>query len=355
MAASTSTHKARLLTGDRPTGSLHLGHYVGSLAQRVKLQDEYESFILIADYHMLTTKQSKEDIEKTDTHARDLMHAYLSVGLDPAKVTFYLQSQVSEVAELTLLLSMMISVPRLQRLPSLKDMARSASLSEMPLGLLSYPVLQSADILLPCAHIVPIGKDNEAHIELTRELVRRFNYLYGSVFPEPKALLGSANTLVGTDGKAKMSKSLNNAIHLFDDAKTVEKKVMGMYTDPKRVSADVPGSVENNPVFIYHDAFNENKAEVDDLKRRYREGGVGDVEVKQKLAKALNNFLNPIREKKNHLEQESGYVDEVLYEGTMRMRQVAQETIVMVRKAMGLSGVWNRVRRKVEKRHKKNS
>lgn len=349
MLSSINSNKPRLLTGDRPTGSLHLGHYVGSLQHRVKLQDSYESFILIADYHMLTTKQNKEDIEKTDIHARELMNAYLSVGLDPGKVTFYLQSQVSEVAELTLLLSMMVTVPRLQRLPSLKEMACSANLSEMPLGLLSYPVLQSADILLPRAHIVPVGKDNEAHIELTRELVRRFNSLYEDVFPEPEVLVGSTGTLVGIDGKAKMSKSLNNAINLFDDEKTVEKKVMRMYTDPNRIRADVPGCVENNPVFLYHDAFNANKAEVEDLKTRYREGTVGDVEVKQKLHQALNEFLNPIREKKCDLDNKSGYVDEILYEGTMRMRHIAQETIVMVRKAMGLSGVWNRVRRRIEK------
>lgn len=350
-SSSTPTAgKPRLLTGDRPTGELHLGHYVGSLRQRVALQDTYESFILIADYHMLTTKPEKAEIEQTDARAKSLMLAYLAVGLDPRKVTFYLQSQVSEVAELSLLLSMMVSVPRLQRLPSLKDMARSANLSEMPLGLLAYPVLQSADIILPLAHIVPVGKDNEAHVELTRELVRRFNHLYGETLPEPKPLLGEIKTLVGTDGQAKMSKSLGNTINLFDDEKTVLKKVMGMYTDPARVRSDIPGTVEDNPVFMYHDAFNSDKAEVADLQERYRRGAVGDVEVKQKLARALNAFLQPIREKKELIEKDKGYVEEVLYEGTARMKKTAQQTLMLVRKAMGLTGVWNRVRRKIEGR-----
>lgn len=349
------TNKPRLLTGDRPTGALHLGHYVGSLKQRVALQDTYESFILIADYHMLTTKNTQQDIAETDANARELMLAYLSVGLDPAKVTFYLQSQVTEVAELTLLFSMFTTVARLQRVPSLKDMAKNANLSEMPLGLLSYPVLQSADIILPLAHIVPVGKDNEAHIEVTRELIRRFNYLYNADLPEPEILIGGEQTLVGTDGNAKMSKSLNNAIYLFDDEKTVLKKVMSMYTDPNRVSADVPGRVENNPIFIYHDVFNPHKKEVEELKQRYRLGKVGDVEVKQKLAHALNIFLNPLREKKHALEKDTGYADEILYNGTMHMRKVAQNTIMTVRKAMGLTGVWNRICRKIEKRNKKNN
>ena len=350
---SLETEKPRLLTGDRPTGSLHLGHYVGSLKQRVALQDTYESFILIADYHMLTTKPQKEAIEETAVNSKKIMEAYLAVGLDPDKTTFYLQSQVEEVTELTLLLSMLTTVPRLQRLPSLKDMAQNAQLTEMPLGLLGYPVLQSADILLPRANIVPVGKDNEAHVELTRELAKRFNYLYSEVFPEPKTLIGEVQTLVGTDGNAKMSKSLNNAIYLFDDSKTVTKKVMGMYTDPNRIRADIPGKVEGNPVFIYHDVFNPNTKEIDDLKERYRSGSVGDVEVKEKLAKALNNFLDPIREKIERIVSNNGYVEQVLYQGTQKMKRIAQETLIATRKAMGLTGVWNRIRRKAENYSKK--
>jgi tryptophanyl-tRNA synthetase len=232
-------------------------------------------------------------------------------------------------------------------------MARAAHIEEMPFGLLGYPVLQAADILLPRAHLVPVGKDNVAHVEITREIARRFNNLYGEVFPIPEAMVGQVPTLVGTDGQAKMSKSLGNAIFLSDDAKTVEKKVFSMYTDPNRIRADIPGQVRGNPVFIYHDVFNPNKAEVEDLKERYRKGRVGDVEVKEKLARALNNFLDPIRERRAAIEAQSGLVDEVIYEGTLRTRQVAQETLMMVKKAMGLTGVWNRISRKAEERRKR--
>ncbi|MEM5948410.1 tryptophan--tRNA ligase [Spirochaetia bacterium 38H-sp] len=346
--------KKRILTGDRPTGKLHLGHYVGSISNRVKLQDKYECFFIIADLHMLTTKPGKEDIEAISDNARDMVLDYLACGIDPEKSVIYLQSAVPEIYELNLFFEMLVTVPRLQRLPSLKDMAKAAHLDEMPFGLLGYPVLQAGDILLPMAHLVPVGKDNLAHVELTREIARRFNNLYGEVFPIPEPLVGDVPTLVGIDGKAKMSKSLNNAIMLSDDAKTVEKKVYKMYTDPNRVSADVPGQVEGNPVFIYHDIFNSDKEEVEDLKMRYREGRVGDVEVKQKLAKALNNFLEPIRERREKYSSITGYVDEVLYQGTLRMREEARKTLVTVRKAMGLTGVWNRISRKAEK-YRKNA
>ena len=202
-------------------------------------------------------------------------------------------------------------------------MARSAQLEEMPFGLLGYPVLQAADILLPRAHLVPVGKDNEAHVEITREFARRFNTMYGEVFPLPDVMIGEVPTLVGTDGQAKMSKSLNNAVYLCDDAKTVEKKVAGMYTDPNRVRADVPGTVEGNPVFAYHDAFNGDKAEVEDLKERYRAGKVGDVEVKSRLASVLNRFLDPLRERRASLEAHKGMVDRIILEGTERMRAEA--------------------------------
>jgi len=270
----------RILTGDRPTGRMHLGHYVGSLVNRVRLQDEYECFFIIADLHTLTTKPQKDAVGEIYGNAREMTLDYLAVGIDPAKSVIYLQSAVHEVYELNLIFEMLVNVPRLSRMPSLKDMARSANLNEMPYGLLGYPVLQAADILLPRAHLVPVGKDNESHVEITREIARRFNSMYEEVFPIPDVMIGDVPTLVGTDGSAKMSKSLDNAIFLSDDAKTVKKKVFGMYTDPKRVRADVPGTVEGNPVFIYHDAFNGNRAEVDDLKERYRAGKVGDVEVK---------------------------------------------------------------------------
>jgi len=345
--------RKRILTGDRPTGKLHLGHYVGSLANRVRLQDEYNCFFIIADLHMLTTKPTKDDVLNIAVNAREMILDYLACGVDPEKSTIYLQSAVHEVYEMNLIFENLVTVPRLQRVPSLKDMARSANLNEMPLGLLGYPVLQAADILMPRANLVPVGKDNEAHVELTREIARRFNSMYGEVFPVPDVMVGDVPTLVGTDGDAKMSKSLNNAIYLSDDSKAVIKKVNGMYTDPNRIRADIPGKVEGNPVFIYHDVFNTNKSEVNDLKERYSKGMVGDVEVKQKLAAAVNSFLEPIRERRNKFENKSGFVDEVIYNGTMVMREEARQTLSEMKKAMGLTGVWNSISRKAEKARKK--
>ncbi len=345
--------RKRILTGDRPTGKLHLGHYVGSLANRVRLQDEYECFFIIADLHTLTTKPEKEHIEGLAENVRSAVLDYLACGIDPARSVIYLQSAVPEVVELSLFFQNLVTVPRLSRIPSLKEMAQGAGIEEMPLGLLAYPVLQAADILLPRAHLVPVGKDNVAHVEITRELARRFNYLYGDTLPVPEVMVSDFGSLVGTDGNAKMSKSLNNAIFLSDDEKTVKKRVMSMYTDPKRVSADVPGTVEGNPVFQYHDAFNPDKAEVEDLKDRYRAGKVGDVEVKEKLVRALNAFLDPIRERRAHYESQSGLADEVIYDGTLRMREEARATLSAVKKAMGMASLWNRIARKAEDVKKK--
>ena len=345
--------RKRILTGDRPTGKMHLGHYVGSLKNRVALQDEYECFFIIADLHMLTTKPSKESIEGIDETAREMVLDYLASGVDPEKSTVYLQSAVHEVYELNLLFEMLVTVPRLSRLPSLKEMARDAGLTEMPFGLLGYPVLQAADILMPRAHLVPVGKDNLAHVELTAEIARRFNRLYGEVFPIPHGLVGEVPTLVGTDGQAKMSKSLGNAIFLSEDSAAVRKKVFSMYTDPKRVSADIPGTVEGNPVFAYHDAFNTRVEEVEDLKERYRAGRVGDVEVKEKLARALNEFLDPLRERRAFYEGQTGLIDEIIYEGTLRTRDEARETLRLAKDAMGLNRVFTRISRRAERRRKK--
>lgn len=346
-----TTEKKRILTGDRPTGKQHLGHYVGSIANRVKLQHEYESIFIIADLHMLTTKNSKEEIGEIDKNARDLVLDCIASGIEPENVTFYLQSGIPEMHEIYTLFQNLVTVSRLERIPSLKDMARAANI-EMPFGLLGYPVLQSADILHVKAHLVPVGKDNLAHVEITREIARRFNYLYGDVFPEPDGLVGDVPTLVGTDGQAKMSKSLNNAIYLSDDPKTVEKKVRGMFTDPNRVRADIPGTVEGNPVFIYHDAFNPNITEIDDLKTRYREGTVTDVEVKEKLTIAINHFLAPIHERRERY-METGLVDEIIVSGTETVREITRATLFEMKKAMGLTGVWNRIKRKAEDRAKK--
>ena len=343
--------RKRILTGDRPTGKLHLGHYVGSLVNRVRLQDEYECYFIIADLHTLTTRPEKEHIDELRENIREMVLDYLAAGIDPQKSTIYLQSAVHAVYEMNLFFEMLVTVPRLSRLPSLKEMARAAKMDEeaIPFGLLGYPVLQTADILMPRAHLVPVGKDNEAHVEVAREIARRFNRMYGEVFPVPEVMIGQVPTLVGTDGQAKMSKSLGNAIFLSDDSKTVRKKVFSMYTDPNRIRADIPGRVEGNPVFIYHDVFNPNKEEVEDLKARYRAGRVGDVEVKEKLARALNAFLDPLRERRAEFAARPGYVEQVIYEGTLKVSRLADETLLMMKKAMGLTGVWNRISRKARK------
>ncbi len=246
--------RKRILTGDRPTGDLHLGHYVGSLANRVRLQDEYECFFIIADYHALTTAYDRS--AEVQGNIRSLVLDYLSVGMDPERSTIFLQSLVPEIPELYMLFSMLVSVPRLQRMPALKEVMRDLKLETATLGLLEYPVLQAADILCVRGDMVPVGKDQASHVELTREIARRFNDLYRPVFPEPEALIGEVPTLPGTDGKTKMSKSVGNAIFLSDDAETVRRKVMSMYTDPTRIHATDPGHVRGNPVFTYHDAFN---------------------------------------------------------------------------------------------------
>jgi tryptophanyl-tRNA synthetase len=328
--------KGRILTGDRPTGRMHLGHYVGSLANRVRLQDQYECMFIVADLHTLTTKPEREHIAQIGSNVHEMVLDYLAVGIDPEKSTILLQSGVWETYELNLIFEMMITVARLERVPSVKDMAAAAQLESIPFGLLGYPVLQAADILLPRANLVPVGKDNESHIEVTREIARRFNYLYGEVFPIPDTLIGDVPSLIGTDGQAKMSKSLGNAIFLSDDEKTVNEKVRGMFTDPARIRADIPGRVEGNPVFIYHDAFNPDVDEINDLKERYLKGTVGDVEVKKKLAKAINNFLEPMRERRAKYEAQPGLVEDVLVAGTERANQEAHKTMALVHEAMGL-------------------
>lgn len=344
--------KKRLLTGDRPTGRLHLGHYVGSVKNRVAFQEKYDCYFIIADLHTLTTKPTKEDILAIRENIHDMVLDYLACGIDPKKSTIYLQSAAPAVYELNLIFEMMISLNRLTGLPSIKEMARNAHIDpeNVPFGLIGYPVLQTADILMPRAHVVPVGKDNEAHIELSRDIARRFNQYYGDIFPLPECILSDVPSLIGTDGKGKMSKSANNTIFLSDDASAVEKKVRGMYTDPNRLSADTPGTVEGNPVFIYHDVFNPNRAEIDELKSRYRAGKVGDVEVKQRLAEALNKFLEPIRERRLQYAQDKGLVEQIIYEGTQKMIEISNATLKEMRSAMGLMGAWNKISRMARER-----
>lgn len=345
--------KKTILTGDRPTGKLHLGHFVGSIKNRVALQEDYHCYFIIADIHTLTTKPQKEEILKLRENSRDVVLDWLSCGVDPEKSTIYLQSAVTEVYELNTIFEMLVSLNRLTGLPSIKEMARNAHIPDesIPLGLVGYPVLQTADILMSKAHLVPVGKDNEAHIELSRDIARKFNQLYGEVFPLPEALLSEMPTLIGTDGKGKMSKSAGNCIFLSDDAKSVEKKVKAMFTDPSRIHAHLPGTVEGNPIFIFHDQFNRNKEEVAFFKTRYREGTITDLEIKVRLAEEINAFLDPIRERRVALENDRGLVEKIIYDGTLKVREIAAETVKEMRSAMGISGSWNKISRIARERN----
>ena len=327
--------KKRILTGIRPTGPLHLGHYVGALENWLRLQEEYECFFLIADYQALS--DHIDDIEGIRASVIEVALDWLAVGLDPQRSAFVIQSYVPEHAELTMLLSMITPLARLQRNPTLKSEMDRLESGNLSVGFFTYPVSQIADILLPKAHLVPVGEDQLPHIEMTREIARKFNRAYGEVFPEPDGLVGRVPRLAGTDGQAKMSKSLDNAIYLGDDEETVNKRVRNMFTDPTRIHATDPGHVEGNPVFMYHDAFNRNKEEVEDLKERYVAGRVGDVEVKQKLAVALNEFLDPIRQRRRYYEQRLDDVKAALLDGTRRGKTVAEATMEEVRSAMRIS------------------
>ncbi|NSW73822.1 tryptophan--tRNA ligase [bacterium] len=325
-----------LVTGDRPTGNLHLGHYVGTLENRIKLQDQFDCFFLIADLHMLTTHN--ERVDELRLNIESLVIDWISVGLDPNNSCFYLQSLVPEINELTLLLSMICSVPRVQRIPTLKEKTSQLGDNEnYSVGLLSYPILMSADILIFNAKKVPVGEDQLSHVELARELSRRFNSLYGYTITEPEPLISEFSRLVGIDGKSKMSKSLNNCIYLIDNQEEVNKKVMKMFTDPNRTSPDIPGKVEGNPVFIYHDIFNQNKAEVDEFKERYKKGKIGDVEVKKSLAKNINVFLEPIRERRSQLKKNRSEIFDIIIDGSTRARKLAKENIDRIKDSMKIN------------------
>jgi tryptophanyl-tRNA synthetase len=276
-------------------------------------------------------------VETVGQNIRELVLDYLSVGINPEKSIIYLQSMIPEVTEIFTIFSMLVSVTRLERIPTLKEMVRNLRLDTASLGLLAYPVLQAADILMVRAHLVPVGEDQASHIEVTREIARRFNQLYSPVFPIPDSLLGEGAVLPGIDGKAKMSKSLNNAIFLSDDRETVTEKVKRMYTDPTRIHATDPGHVEGNPVFVYHDAFNPDVREVEELKDLYRKGKVGDVEVKARLADALNDFLDPIRERRNEFSHQKHIAEEILEQGTRTARVEAKKTLSLMKEAMGLN------------------
>jgi tryptophanyl-tRNA synthetase len=327
--------KARVVSGMRPTGQLHLGHLVGALNNWVPLQAQYDCFYFVADWHALTSEYA--DTSKVVENTYAMVADWIAAGLDPEKSTFFIQSLVPEHAELFLLLSMVVPVPWLERVPTYKEQQEDLKDRDLStLGFLSYPLLQTSDVTMYDAKFVPVGADQVAHLELSREAVRRFNNVFGEVLVEPQPLLTPVSRLPGLDGDKKMSKSIGNTIDLADDPETVVKRVRQMYTDPKRVRADIPGTVEGNPVFVYHDAFNPDTPEVDDLKARYRAGKVGDVEVKTKLAKALNTYLDPIRTRRAEVLAKPGFVREILHEGSKKARIVAGETMARVRDAVKL-------------------
>ncbi len=329
----------------RPTGKLHLGHLVGALKNWAKLQEQYDCFYFVADWHALTSEYA--DTAELVANAYDNVADWIAAGLDPERSTFFVQSLVPEHAELYLLLSMVVPVPWLERVPTYKEQREQLTDKDLStIGFLGYPLLQAADVTMYDARSVPVGEDQVPHLELSREVVRRFNNFYGEklgvkdgetivreVLVEPEPLLTTFPRLPGLDNR-KMSKSYGNAVDLSDDAESVRKKVMKMYTDPKRIRADIPGTVEGNPVFMYHDAFNVDTAEVEDLKARYRAGKVGDVEVKTKLARALNAVLEPMRERREQALARRGWIREILFEGSKRARQVATGTMERVREAM---------------------
>ncbi|MQG87763.1 MAG: tryptophan--tRNA ligase [SAR202 cluster bacterium] len=332
---AANEQKKRILTGIRPTGALHLGHYVGALHNWVDLQNQYECYFLIADYQALG--DHFHDIDLIRDSVLQVTLDWLAVGLDPENSSFVVQSYVPEFTELTMLLSFITPLGMLERNPTLKGELDALEVERRTVGFFNYPMSQVADILIPRAHLVPVGDDQSPHVEMTREVARKFNRMFGEVFPEAETLIGKIPRLSGTDGQGKMSKSKGNVIMLGDDEKTVTKKVRGMFTDPNRIRADIPGKVEGNPLFQYHDAFNPDTNQVEDFKTRYREGNIGDVEVKMALAEAINNFLDPIREKRHYYEGNMNLVEDALMAGVARTRVIAAETMKMVRDAMRIS------------------
>lgn len=346
--------KERLLTGDTPTGRLHLGHWVGSLENRIALQDKYDCYFLIANLHAFTTRMDKP--QEIHQSVMDIALDYLAAGIDPKKSTIFIQSEVPAISEMTFFFSMLIPFPRLMRNPTIKDEIRDKGLGDnYPFGFLLYPVGQVADVLVFRPKVVPVGEDQVPHLEMMREVARRFNQIYcgvdshtndeeyvqkGGLFPIPETLLGRTKRLIGigapaTDGSLlKMSKSLNNAIFLSDDAETIKKKVMSMYTDPNRLKATDKGQVENNPLWIFHDTFNPDKTWIADAKERYRNGAIGDVECKRRLIDVLVALIEPMRARRIQFEKDIHYVKTVLQEGSAKANKVANATLLLAKEAM---------------------
>jgi len=326
--------KPRVVSGMRPTGQLHLGHLVGALKNWAALQERYDCFYFVADWHALTSEYASTGA--ITGYALDNVADWIAAGVDPERSTIFVQSLVPEHAELYLLLSMVVPVPWLERVPTYKEQQEQLTEKDLStLGFLGYPLLQTADVAIYDGRFVPVGEDQVPHLELSREVVRRFNQFYGDVLVEAQPLLTPVPRLPGLDNR-KMSKSYGNTIDLADDADAVLKKVKQMYTDPKRIRADIPGTVEGNPVFVYHDAFNPDTAEVDDLKTRYRAGTVGDVEVKTKLARAMNAMLEPMRERRREVMAKPDRLREMAIEGSRKARTIAHATMERVRDGVRL-------------------
>lgn len=326
-----------VLTGDRPTGPLHVGHYVGSLAQRIILQETHTQYVMIADVQALT--DNYENPAALKKYVYEIMLDYLSIGLDPHKTIFFIQSMIPEIAELTIFYLNLVTVNRLKRNPTVKTEIEHKKFGEsLPAGFLMYPVSQAADITIVKGEYVPVGADQLPMIEQTHEIVRTFNRLYKTnVLVEPKVILSKTGRLPGIDGKAKMSKSLGNAIFLSDSADVVKEKVMKMYTDPNHIRVEDPGQVEGNTVFTYLDIFDPNSQEVAQLKEHYTKGGLGDVALKRRLIDILNAFLDPIRTRRAQLAQDRTFVMDILKQGTHKTREVAARTMQEVRDAMQLN------------------
>ncbi|MFJ6922685.1 tryptophan--tRNA ligase [Lactobacillus gallinarum] len=340
--------KEILLTGDRPTGKLHIGHYIGSLKNRVKLQNsgKYDPYIMIADTQALT--DNARNPEKIRNSLIQVALDYLAVGIDPSKSTIYVQSQIPALFELTSYYMDLVTVARLERNPTVKTEIKQKDFKDsIPVGFLNYPVSQAADITAFKATIVPVGDDQEPMLEQTREIVRTFNRVYNTdILVEPKGYFPpkGSGRLPGLDGNAKMSKSLGNCIYLSDDAKTVQKKVMSMYTDPNHIHVEDPGKVEGNTVFTYLDVFDPDKDKVAELKAEYQKGGLGDVKIKRYLNKVLEAELAPIRERREKYAQDEDAIYEMLLEGSKKANTVANETLEQVRDAIGLNYFKNKQR-----------
>lgn len=333
--------KSVVYTADTPTGQLHLGHYVGTVKNRVKLQDKYECFFGLANYHSFSYMKSGKPLYKKPNFIHDstleVAMDNLAIGIDPEKSVLYIESDVPETCEAGMLFSMLVKHSRALRNPTIKDEIVMKGMGDKySLGFINYPMLQAADILLFKAELIPVGEDQLPHIEQSREIARDFNKLYGETFPVPEGLVGDVGNLPGLDNQ-KMSKSLGNAITFTDSDDEIEKKIMQMYTDPNRIHSTDPGRVEGNPVFIYHDNFNSDEDEVNELKERYRKGKVGDVEVKKKLAEAIKDFIKPIRVRRKKLEENQDRVIEILSEGGKKARTVAKQTIDEMRERMKLT------------------